>query len=96
MYDLHGIFLSVNFVSLISVLLLLSDDDSELSCVLETDPEDDEDDDDDDDVGVGIEDIKVAGISSSRDKIVSSIDKSIGLSGQRGSIKTSPVNIPVQ
>ena len=95
MYDLHGIFLSVNFVSLISVLLLLSDDDSELSCVLETDPEDDEDDDDDD-VGVGIEDIKVAGISSSRDKIVSSINKSIGLSGQRGSIKTSPVNIPVQ
>ena len=94
MYDLHGIFLSVNFVSLILVLLLLSDDDSELSCVLETDPEDDEDDDDD--VGVGIEDIKVAGISSSRDKIVSSIDKSIGLSGQRGSIKTSPVNIPVQ
>lgn len=76
------------------VLLLLSDDDSELSCVLETDPEDDEDDDDD--VGVGIEDIKVAGISSSRDKIVSSIDKSIGLSGQRGSIKTSPVNIPVE
>ena len=95
MYDLHGIFLSVNFVSLILVLLLLSDDDSELSCVLETDPEDDEDDDDDD-VGVGIEDIKVAGISSSRDKIVSSIDKSIGLSGQRGSIKTSPVNIPVE
>ena len=95
MYDLHGIFLSVNFVSLILVLLLLSDDDSELSCVLETDPEDDEDDDDDD-VGVGIEDIKVAGISSSRDKIVSSINKSIGLSGQRGSIKTSPVNIPVQ
>ena len=80
------------------VLLLLSDDDSELSCVLETDPEDDEDDDDDDDddVGVGIEDVKVAGISSSRDKIVSSINKSIGLSGQRGSIKTSPVNIPVQ
>ena len=76
------------------VLLLLSDDDSELSCVLERDPEDDEDDDDD--VGVGIEDIKVAGISSSRDKIVSSIDKSIGLSGQRGSIKTSPVNIPVE
>ena len=76
------------------VLLLLPDDDSELSCVLETDPEDDEDDDDD--VGVGIEDIKVAGISSSRDKIVSSINKSIGLSGQRGSIKTSPVNIPVQ
>ena len=95
MYDLHGIFLSVNFVSLILVLLLLPDDDSELSCVLETDPEDDEDDDDDD-VGVGIEDIKVAGISSSRDKIVSSIDKSIGLSGQRGSIKTSPVNIPVE
>ena len=76
------------------VLLLLSDIDSELSCVLERDPEDDEDDDDD--VGVGIEDIKVAGISSSRDKIVSSINKSIGLSGQRGSIKTSPVNIPVQ
>ena len=96
MYDLHGVFLSVSFVSLILVLLLLSDDDSELSCVLETDPEDDEDDDDDDDVGVGIEDIKVAGISSSRDKIVSSINKSIGLSGQRGSIKTSPVNIPVQ